>query len=100
MITIKLSPVRNNNTPLVASWEAPVLTVNGDLFDLSELNDGDEAQHKVLLAVSRDGDDYSVTLVLPHGANAPYKMRFPDVINMLADGEVPIPKVNNFNEVV
>ena len=92
MITIKLSPINSSRAPLEAYWEAPVLTVNGEDYDLSELGDGDEAQHDVLRSVSRNVDDYTVELRLPHGANASHAMRFPDEIVMEVNGVVPVPK--------
>lgn len=91
MLTVKLSPVRSDREPLVASWIAPVLIVNGVEYDLSELPDGATAEHDVLGTVERTGDDYEVTLMLPHGPNAPYETRFPVPIVMNTDGQLNIP---------
>ena len=73
------------------SWNAPVLTVDGLQYDLSLLEDGATAQHEVLLSVSRDKNDYSVTLALPHGANAPESTRFPSPSIVSQDGSVEVP---------
>lgn len=91
MLKIKLSPVRSDSEPLTASWLAPVLTVNAVEFDLSELPDGATAEHEVLGTVERSGDDYEVTLTLPHGPDAPYETRFPVDIVMNTDGQLNIP---------
>lgn len=94
MITINYSPLRVDST-LEAQWTAPVLTVNGVDYDLSLLDDGDRAtQHPVLGDVERNGNDYTVTLRLPHGANAPYTTRFPTPVVMASDGVVDIPAFN------
>ena len=91
MLTIKLSPVRADREPLEATWNAPILTVNQEPFDLTELPDGATATHAILGEVSRTGDDYSVKLTLPHGANAPYETRFPQDVTVAQDGPVAIP---------
>lgn len=94
MLKITLSPVRSDETQSTVSYTAPILTVDGVDYDLSELPDGATAQHPVLGTVERTGDDYEVTLKLTHGANAPYETRFPDPIEVTADGPVELPVYN------
>lgn len=92
MITIHLSPVRSDETPLTASYSAPVLTVNSAEYDLSELPDGATADHSVLGKISRTGEDYELTLRLPHGPNAPESTRFPANIMINENGIINIPE--------
>jgi len=103
MIKINLSPVRSGET-LSANWQAPIITVNGTDFDLSELPDGATATHPVLGTVERTGDDYEVTLRLPHGSEqwhqnaedqtvrASVAQKFPEPVIMNTDGDVPLPQ--------
>lgn len=99
MITINFSPVRADVEPLTLDWDDPVLIVNGTPYDLSELGDGDTAEHDVIRRAERTGDDYIVTLRLPHGANAPQETRFPEPVVMSADqGVVPVPPYNTEEE--
>lgn len=91
MITINYSPVRMDNEVLTLEWNDPILTVSGDTFDLSELDDGDDATHEVLFTVLREGDDYEVTLRLPHGAKAPESTRFPIPVTAIGNGIINVP---------
>lgn len=91
MLKINLSPVRSDEPQPEVSYEAPVLTVDGVDYDLSELPDGATAEHPVLGRVERTGSDYEVTLTLTHGANAPYETRFPTPIEITTDGPVTLP---------
>lgn len=94
MITVKFSPVRSNEEPLTASWMDPVLTVKSVEYDLSLLEDGSTATHPVLGNVYRVGNDYGVTLMLPHGSNAPESTRFPEDIIVEDNGNITIPVYN------
>lgn len=92
MITIKLSPVRMDDVPLTASVLGSTITVNDIEYDLSLLDDGDRVtKHDVLGDVIREGDDYELTLRLPHGYKAPYLTRFPEDIIMTTDGDITFP---------
>lgn len=95
MITINFSPVRSDAPALVIEWDEPILTVNDTPFDMSLLEDGDTAEHEVLLNASRTGDDYTVTVVLPHGPNAPEETRFPQPVLVASNGVVPVPVYNS-----
>lgn len=94
MLTINYSPVRMDNTGLILEWNDPILTVSGDTFDLSEMDDGDDAVHEILLTAKREGSDYEVTIKLPHGANAAYSTRFPSPLMVVSDGDVAVPEYN------
>jgi hypothetical protein len=91
MLKLNLSPVRSDETQSEVFYTAPVLTVDGTSYDLSELPDGATATHPVLGNVSRIGLDYEVTLKLSHGSNAPETTRFPVPIEVTQDGLVELP---------
>jgi hypothetical protein len=95
MITINFSPVRSDAPELVVEWNDPILTVNDTPFDMSLLEDGDTAEHEVLKQASRTGDDYTVTVSLPHGPNAPEETRLPAPILVTSNGVVPVPVYNS-----
>ena len=94
---IKLSPVRSDNEPLIASVKGDVITVNGAAYDLSPLEAGEELPAPEPFAGSITRDDGGVihlTLMLPHGANAPEETRFPAAFETAIDiesGDVPVP---------
>tara|TARA_R110001606_G_C15332499_1_gene645713 strand:+ start:435 stop:746 length:312 start_codon:yes stop_codon:yes gene_type:complete len=94
MIKINFSPVRSEDPQLVVSYAAPVITIDGSEYDLSELQDGATAHHKILGAVSREGDSYEVTIKLTHGADAPEGTRFPQSLDVITDGPVTLPVYN------
>lgn len=91
MLKINLSPQRQDRKPLTASYTAPILTVAGVAFDLSLIPDGATAEHEVLRNCSRSGDNYELTLTLPHGANAPEATRFPESVVVTSDGVIDLP---------
>lgn len=76
-LTINLSPVRKDCNPTSMSITGTILTINGIEYDLSLLEDQAIAEHEILGTVSRTGDSYECTVVLPHGYNAPTETRFP-----------------------
>lgn len=96
---IKLSPVRVDES-LIAVVDGDMLIVNGELVDFSLLPDGgyippDAISNKWIIGgVFRQGGDINLTLVLPHGANAPIETRFPEAYDVpitVTDGPVPLP---------
>lgn len=97
MLKINLSPVRSDEAQSTVSYVAPILTVDGVAYDLSELPDGATAAHPVLGNVSRNGNDYELTLTLTHGANAPHGTRFPAPNEVTTDGPVSLPAYNEVN---
>jgi len=93
---IKLSPVRID-TQLEASLRGEVLTLNGEEFDFSPLLEGATVPASAINSpwffgeIERKGGDVSLTLILPHGANAPESTRFPEPITATADGLLELP---------
>jgi hypothetical protein len=91
MLTIKFSPVRSDAGQLTASLSGKVLTVDGVDYDLNLVPDGASVQHEVLHGLTRTGDDFELTLILPHGAKAPEATRFPQPIEVMTDGDIDVP---------
>lgn len=87
MIKINFSPVRADGKT-TATLEGSVLTVNGELFDLSEIPDGATVNHPVIQKCTRTGDDYELTLTLSHGPNAPQETRFPEPVEVTEGWEL------------
>lgn len=86
MIKINLSPVRAD-VKTEASLSSLILTVDGEAFDLSLIEDGATIQHSVIQNCTRTGEDYELTIILTHGHTAPEETRFP-VAQDAADGWV------------
>ena len=93
---IKLSPQRRNDT-LGISRSGDILTINGVEYDFSPLEDGDmlpqEAVNNefVISDVERVGGVITLTLLLPHGANASEAARFPQPVVDPPNGNVELP---------
>ncbi len=92
---ISLSPVRMT-TALVAVIKGDVLVLNGEAFDFSPLPEGAvlpaAAMGSAWFAgpVERIGGALHLSLILPHGANAPAQTRFPSPVTA-GDGPVDLP---------
>jgi hypothetical protein len=84
MIKINFSPCRRYQKTS-ASLSGSVLTVDGEEFDLSLIEDGATIQHDVIKNCTRTGEDYELTITLGHGYAAPEQTRFP-VAQDVADG--------------
>lgn len=81
---INLSPVRGEvKTEL--SVTGSTITLNGEEFNLSLLEDGATAEHGKLGMVSRSGNDYELTVVQWHGKNASEEVRFPKPLTITGD---------------
>lgn len=96
---IKLSP-NNNPSRLTAVVSGDTITLNGVDLDFSLLGEGDVLPAAAIDSpwiasdVTRVGGEISLTLCLPHGANAPHETRFPaafDVPMTVMVGHVPLP---------
>lgn len=93
---IRLSPVRKDE-PLAIEVAGDVLTINGEPFDFGPIPDGGllprEAVECDWLAsdVERIDGEIHLTLILPHGADAPEETRFPAAIQAREDGPVELP---------
>jgi len=91
MLTINFSPVRSDAGQLTASLAGKVLTVDGIAYDLNLVPDGATVEHDVLQGLTRTGDDFELTLILPHGAKAPEETRFPQPVTVTVDGAIDVP---------
>lgn len=93
---IKLSPVRSDLS-LVVTKSGDTLVINGKAYDLGRLSEGATLPAEaigdgfLIAPVERIDGSLVVTLMLPHGADAPEEARFPvDIVNP-ADGPVLLP---------
>jgi hypothetical protein len=95
-MNITFTPARMD-TLLEATVEGDSLTLNDERFDFSPLQEGDVLPRAAVACawlasdVTREGGRITLTLVLPHGANAPEETRFPAPILAAPDGPLPIP---------
>lgn len=93
---INLSPQRRDDQYTLTKL-GDTLTLNGETFDFSDVQEGDvlpaEAIDSVYFAgdVTRTGGQLEVTLLLPHGYPAPEETRFPEPIINPPDGTVVLP---------
>lgn len=97
MIFITLSPQRRDDM-LTATVAGDVLVLNGVSLDFGALASGEtlpraEAGSDWIASdiVRSESGEIAVTLILPHGPDAPEETRFPEPITMTADGPVPLP---------
>lgn len=84
---IILSPVRMDAT-LTVSRAGDVLTINGDDVDLTTYTGGCDW---IVGMPVLDAGVWHVTLVMPHGGDAPETTRFPVPITTGGDGPVDLP---------
>jgi len=99
---IKLSPVRTDNRYSLSVSE-DIVTIDGESFDLTPLVDGGTLPFSAISSpwfvdqVDRIEGSLVLTLILPHGSNAPESTRFPIPITVIGNGPVELPP---YNEVV
>ncbi|WP_181892955.1 hypothetical protein [Falsiruegeria mediterranea] len=95
---IAFTPIRHD-TPLTAAVAVDVLTLNGEAFDFAALPEGATLPRDAVSCnwlasdVERIKGQIHLTLLLPHGSNAPDETRFPASI-IVTGGSVPIPVHN------
>jgi len=93
---ITFNPVRRDEA-LTLSKTGDVLTINGQAFDFGPLSDGAELPRDAVVSdfiagsVRREGGDLHLSLILPHGANAPEATRFPEPVTVSEDGPITMP---------
>lgn len=93
---ISFSPMRSD-VPLTLSVKGNVLVLNGEELDVSALPKGATLPRDAVgcewLAsdIERDDSGLILTLVLPHGAQAPEETLFPAPLIITTDGPVPLP---------
>lgn len=77
---------------LVLERVGSVLTCNGTPTDLAAYTATPEAPHDWIVGQPEQVNGaWHVTIVLPHGAEAPEATRFPAPITVTADGPVTLP---------
>ncbi len=92
---LSFTPARTNNQ-YEASVSGDVLTIEGEALDLALVPDGatlpkDDVDCPWLASdVERIDGEICLTLMLPHGANAPEETRFPEMVT-ITEGEVVLP---------
>lgn len=93
---ISFTPMRRDNA-LELHKSGDTLTINGEPFDLSGVPDGatlpQAAVQCDMLAsdIERIDGQLHLTLILPHGPNAPQDTLFPQTRTLTADGPVALP---------
>ncbi len=93
---INLSPVRSDSRIFVAV-NGNAISINGDVFDFSPLQEGDTLPRQAIDSpwfagdVKRVDGVLHVALVFPHGAYADEAACFPVPITVIQDGPVQLP---------
>lgn len=102
---INFSPVRMDEE-LIMDREGDMVMLNGVEFDFSQLPEGATLPREAIDSpwfagpVERIDGELVMTIVLPHGPNAPESTRFPQSIDMRYDGSVPLPEFDRPSEEV
>jgi hypothetical protein len=93
---LTFNPVRMDATlSLIVNGDE--LQINGVPFDFGPLPEGAVLPRDAVVCdwlasdVTRRGGQIELTLILPHGANAPHETRFPAPVDAV-DGPVPLPE--------
>ena len=87
---ITLLPVRMDQ-PLTASREGSVLVLNGTAVDLTGY-DAATAPNPWITGQPVEADGlWHLSLILPHGGDAPDETRFPAALALAGDGPVNLP---------
>jgi hypothetical protein len=101
------SPIRRNDT-LTLTRRGDCLTINGTAFDFTPLEDGQELPLAALETgpearsetgseawfagpVRRIDGQLELSMILPHGEEAPQEALFPQPLILTQDGPVPLP---------
>ena len=93
---IKLTPQRSDAT-LSLARQGTSLIINGEAFDFGPLPDGAVLPRDAVACdflasdVTRIAGVLHLTLILPHGANAPPQTLFPAPIDLAMDGPASLP---------
>lgn len=100
---INLAPIRMDEQ-LEVKVIGDAIWLNGEEFDFSPLPDGavlpvEAVDSKWFIGqVSKVDGEIELTILLPHGADAPYETRFPVPITTTQDGPVTLPLYNTPEE--
>lgn len=91
------SPIRMDEV-LKVSILGDSITLNGETFDFSPLEAGDTLPKEAIASKWFCGDVFkddsgvlNISLLLPHGGNAPKETRYPNRLVVDEDGEVVLP---------
>lgn len=93
---IRFSPMRLE-TDLTVTRRGEKLEINDEEVDFSDLAPGEyqsagQIGCDLVVGAERDGAGaLCVTLILPHGPDAPHALRFPEPVILTEDGPVPLP---------
>lgn len=93
---ISFSPQRRDDA-LEVTRRGDVLTINGEVFDFSDIPDGETSSFNhassswIVGPVERIEGELHLTLLLPHGAQPSEAVAFPSALVDPADGNLPIP---------
>lgn len=94
---ITLSPQRRDDS-IAVTKAGDVLTINDTAYDFSSVTEGAKIPAEtfnckfVVGLVERVSGDLQLTLILPNGANASERARFPQPIIDPADGALELPQ--------
>lgn len=94
---IEFCPVGVDSGDTLIEVDGDVIFVDGVKFDFGPLNEGDilpdsAVTPKVFVGdVSRKDGVINLTVLLPHGRNAPFERRFPKPILVTKGGRVELP---------
>ncbi len=98
---INLSPVRADEIAPAVSKLGAALLINSEEYDFGFLSDGDTLPLSAITSgviysdVTRGGDVIELTIRLPHSADAPESVRFPQPILVEQDGPITLPGETN-----
>lgn len=93
---IVLEPM-NRPEMLTLSVIGDKVVVNGEEFDFAQVGEGDTLPQSAIRSdwffgdVKRTGGVLELSIMLPHGPNAPESTRFPQPITITNDGPVELP---------
>ena len=93
---ITLTPQRRDDT-LTLTRSGDVLTINGEAFDFAAIPEGGTLPRDAVACdwlasdITRQAGVLHLTLILPHGADAPQATLFPAPITLTGDGPGVLP---------
>lgn len=93
---ITLTPQRSDKR-LTLEKQNQKLIINGERFDFKDIPEGATLPREAIQSdfivsdVERIDGILHLTILLPHGANAPYETRFPEPIKVTEDGVITLP---------
>ena len=97
---ITLTPQRRDDR-LTLARSGDVLILNGEAFDFAAIPEGGTLPRDAVACdwlagdVTRQGGQLHLTLILPHGADAPEATLFPAALTLTGDGPVALPAYEN-----